>query len=46
VSAVCEKNALSFYRPTGRRAPTPADLASSSLAFAARESQARRSEIS
>jgi hypothetical protein len=36
---------VSFYRPTGRLAPTPADLASGSRALAALEYQARRGEI-
>jgi hypothetical protein len=36
---------LSFYRPTGRLAPTPADLAYGSLDLAALEDQARRGEI-
>ena len=40
-----KKNALSFYRPTGRLEPTPADLAYGSLALAALEYQARRGEI-
>ena len=40
-----KKNALSFYRPTGRLHPTPADLAYGSLALAALEYQARRGEI-
>jgi hypothetical protein len=36
---------VSFYRPTGRLAPTPADLAYCSLDLAALEYQARRGEI-
>jgi transposase len=36
---------LSFYRPTGRLEPTPADLAYGSLELAALEYQARRGEI-
>jgi hypothetical protein len=36
---------LSFYRPTGRLDPAPADLAYGSLALAALEYQARRGEI-
>src|SRR3989442_3663566 len=40
-----KKNALSFYRPTGRLHPTPAALAYGSLALAALEYQARRGEI-
>jgi hypothetical protein len=36
---------LSFYRPTGRLAPTPADLAYGSLELAALEYQARRGAI-
>jgi hypothetical protein len=45
VSAVCEKNTLTYCRPTGRLDPTPAALAYSSLALAALEYQARRGEI-
>jgi hypothetical protein len=45
VCAGYEKNAWRFYRPTGRLAPAPADLASGSLALAALEYQARRGEI-
>ena len=45
VRGVLKKNALSFYRPTGRLAPTPADLAYGSLELAALEYQARRGEI-
>ena len=37
---------MSFYRPTGRRAPAPADLAYGALELAALEYQARRGEIS
>jgi hypothetical protein len=40
-----KKNTRSSCRPTGRRDPTPADLASGSLALAALEDQARRGEI-
>ena len=40
-----EKKKGSSYRPTGRLAPTPAALASGSLALAALESQARRGAI-
>src|SRR5437879_10777853 len=40
-----KKNALSFYRPTGRLDPAPADLAYGSLELAALEYQARRGEI-
>lgn len=36
---------MSFYRPTGRLDPTPADLAYGSLELAALEYQARRGEI-
>jgi transposase len=36
---------VSFYRPTGRLDPAPADLASGALALAALEYQARRGEI-
>jgi hypothetical protein len=36
---------VSFYRPTGRLDPAPADLAYGSLALAALEYQARRGEI-
>jgi hypothetical protein len=36
---------VSFYRPTGRLEPAPADLAYGSLELAARESQARRGEL-
>jgi transposase len=36
---------LSFYRPTGRLDPNPADLAYASLALAALEYRARRDEI-
>jgi hypothetical protein len=39
-----KKNTLSYCRPTGRLDPTPAALASGSLALAALESQARRGE--
>src|SRR5262245_18645650 len=40
-----KKNAVSFYRPTGRLEPTPADLAYGSLELAALEYRARRGEI-
>jgi hypothetical protein len=40
-----KKKARSSSRPTGRLDPTPADLASGSLALAALASQARRGEI-
>jgi transposase len=40
-----KKNTRSSCRPTGRLDPTPADLASGSLALAALEYQARRGEI-
>ena len=40
-----KKNAVSFYRPTGRFDPAPADLAYGSLELAALEYQARRGEI-
>jgi transposase len=40
-----KKNAVSFYRPTGRLEPAPADLAYGSLELAALEYQARRGEI-
>ena len=36
---------MSFYRPTGRLDPAPADLAYGSLELAALEYQARRGEI-
>ena len=36
---------MSFYRPTGRLEPAPADLAYGSLELAALEYQARRGEI-
>ena len=36
---------MSFYRPTGRFDPAPADLAYGSLELAALEYQARRGEI-
>src|SRR5262245_21251318 len=36
---------LSYYRPTGRLDPTPADLASGSIDLAALEYRARRGEI-
>src|SRR5919204_5967477 len=40
-----KKNTLSFYRPTGRLDPAPADLAYGSLELAALEYQARRGEL-
>jgi len=40
-----KKNTLRSCRPTGRRDPTPADLAYGSLERAALEYQARRGEI-
>jgi DDE superfamily endonuclease len=40
-----KNNVWSFYRPTGRRAPAPADLAYGALDLAALEYQARRGEI-
>jgi hypothetical protein len=40
-----KKNAVSFYRPTGRLAPDPAALAYASVELAALEYQARRGEI-
>src|SRR5262245_19353143 len=40
-----KKNAVSFYRPTGRLEPAPADLAYGSLALAALEYRARRGEL-
>ena len=36
---------MSFYRPTGRLAPTPAALSYASVALAALEYQARQGEI-
>src|SRR5207253_8690894 len=39
------KKHVSYYRPTGRLDPAPADLAYGSLALAALEYQARRGEI-
>ena len=41
----CEKKDVRYSRPTGRLHPTPADLASASLALAALEYRARRGEI-
>src|SRR5436853_2270333 len=38
-------NTIGYYRPTGRLAPAPADLAYGSLELAALEYQARRGEI-
>jgi hypothetical protein len=43
--ARCKKKQVSYYRPTGRLDPAPADLAYGSLALAALEYQARRGEI-
>jgi hypothetical protein len=40
-----EKKKVSYYRPTGRLDPNPADLAYGSLELAALEYQARRGEI-
>ena len=40
-----KKKQVSYYRPTGRLDPHPADLAYGSLALAALEYQARRGEI-
>src|SRR5262249_56108434 len=40
-----KKKQVSYYRPTGRLHPTPADLAYGSLELAALEYQARRGEI-
>ena len=40
-----KKNHVSYYRPTGRLDPAPADLAYGSLELAALEYQARRGEI-
>jgi len=40
-----KKKDVSSYRPTGRLAPTPADLAYGALALAALESRARRGEL-
>ena len=40
-----KKNALRFYRPTGRLVPAPAALAYGSIALAALEYRARRGEI-
>ena len=40
-----KKKDVSYYRPTGRLDPAPADLADGSLELAALESQARRGEI-
>jgi transposase len=45
VSALFFLNTLSFYRPTGRLDPAPADLAYGSLDLAALEYQARRGEL-
>ena len=45
VRCAVKKNAVSFYRPTGRLAPDPAALAYASLALAALEYQARQGEI-
>jgi transposase len=40
-----KKNTVSYCRPTGRRDPSPADLAYGSVALAALEYRARRGEI-
>jgi len=40
-----KKNVWSFYRPTGRRDPAPAELAYGALELAALKYQARRGEI-
>ena len=40
-----KKNTVSYYRPTGRLHPTPADLASGSIDVAALEYRARRGDI-
>src|SRR5215470_12697831 len=40
-----KKKAISYYRPTGRLDPNPADLAYGALELAALEYQARRGEI-
>ena len=40
-----KKKEVSYYRPTGRLDPHPADLAYGSLALAALEYRARRDEI-
>ena len=40
-----KKKDVSYYRPTGRLDPAPADLADGSLELAALEYQARRGEI-
>ena len=40
-----KKTNVSYYRPTGRLDPTPADLASGSIDLAALEYRARRGEI-
>jgi hypothetical protein len=40
-----KKTPVSYYRPTGRLDPHPADLASGALELAALEYQARRGEI-
>jgi hypothetical protein len=40
-----KKKKVSYYRPTGRLDPAPADLAYGALELAALEYQARRGEI-
>jgi hypothetical protein len=40
-----KNNTVTYCRPTGRLAPTPADLASGSVDLAALEYRARRGEI-
>jgi transposase len=45
VRCLLKKNAVSYSRPTGRLAPSPADLASGSIDLAALEYRARRGEI-
>jgi transposase len=45
VRCALKKKDLSYYRPTGRLDPAPADLAYGSLELAALEYQARRGEI-
>src|SRR6059058_4051661 len=45
VRGVLKKKDVSYYRPTGRLDPTPADLAYGSLELAALEYRARRGDI-
>src|SRR5215471_14321531 len=45
VRGVLKKKAVSYYRPTGRLDPNPADLAYGALELAALEYRARRDEI-